>query len=286
ANSGVVRGVTFEGASTKGVWRPTDGQALTDSLLTAVATGGIYLNVHTTANPAGEIRGQLELAGGIGRAVEMDPQSEGGDITSDGHGTASATLTGAGMVFHATVSELTGPIQAAHFHQAPLGTNGGVVRPVTFDGQNLAGIWRAVDADPLDASKMVAFFADELYLNVHTQSNPGGEVRGQLDRVENVATTAAEPVGEGVPGAFALDQNYPNPFNPSTTIRFDLRESGHATLEVFDVLGRRVALLHDGPLAAGSYSVQFDGSRFASGVYAYRLTAGDQHITRSMQLAK
>src|SRR5690606_10310648 len=138
----------------------SDGEALTDSLAVALLTGGIYLNIHTAANPGGEIRGQVELAGGIGRAVEMDPESEGEEaaVESDGHGTASVSLTGAGLVFHATVSELTGPIGAAHFHRAPLGESGGVVRGVTFDGTNLSGVWRASDGESLDVPAMQAFF--------------------------------------------------------------------------------------------------------------------------------
>src|SRR5690606_6935618 len=149
-------GVSFEGGTTSGVWRPTDGEALTDSLLVQLLTGGLYLNVHTPDNPPGEVRGQVHLAGGFGRAVELDAASETDDVDSDGHGTAAVSLTGAGLVFHATVSELTGDIQAAHFHRAPLGESGGVVRGVSFEGMNLAGVWRASDDEPLDASALQA----------------------------------------------------------------------------------------------------------------------------------
>lgn len=285
-NAGVVRDVTFDGPTTSGVWMPRDGQELTDSLLIELLTGGIYLNIHTPDNPPGEIRGQVHLAGGIGRAVEMDPESQDAGVVSDGHGTASLSLTGEGLVYHATVSELTGEIGAAHFHQAPLGESGGVVRGVSFDGQNLRGVWRASDDEPLDAAALQAFFGDELYVNVHTEQYGAGEVRGQLDLVENPTSTAAEPVGEGIPGAFALDQNYPNPFNPVTSIMFDLPAASDATLEVFDAIGRRVALLHDGPLSAGQYRVQFSAGSLPSGVYFYRLTAGSDVEMRSMLLVK
>ena len=288
ANSGVVHGVTFDGGTTSGVWRASDSQALTDSLEVALLTGGIYLNVHTATNPGGEIRGQVELAGGIGRAVEMDPESEGAaaNVESEGHGTASVSLTGSGLVFHATVSELTGPIGAAHFHRAPLGESGGVLRGVTFDGANLAGVWRASDGEALDVSAMQAFFGDELYLNVHTEQYGGGEIRGQVDLAPNQTGTAAERDGSGIPESFGLGQNYPNPFNPSTTITMDLARSADARLEVFDALGRRVAVLHDGPLTGGRYTVTFDGSGLASGLYVYRLSAGNEQVMKTMILMK
>ena len=77
----------------------------------------------------------------------------------------------------------------------------------------------------------------------------------------------------GIPRVYALMQNYPNPFNPTTTIGYDLPNAGHVTLEIYDILGREVATLVDESQHAGLYSVRFDGSRYASGVYFYRILA-------------
>jgi hypothetical protein len=76
-----------------------------------------------------------------------------------------------------------------------------------------------------------------------------------------------------VPKTYALYQNYPNPFNPTTVIGYQLSAVSHVTLKVYDVLGREVATLVDGQQNAGVYKVSFDGSRFASGVYFYRINA-------------
>lgn len=89
-----------------------------------------------------------------------------------------------------------------------------------------------------------------------------------------------------VPGSFRLAQNYPNPFNPQTTIAYELAQSGFVTLDVYDLMGRRVRTLVSNVQPAGPQAVTFDASGLASGVYLYRLTAGTQTLTRSMLLMK
>jgi hypothetical protein len=90
----------------------------------------------------------------------------------------------------------------------------------------------------------------------------------------------------GIPDRFALHANYPNPFNPTTAIRFDLPRSSSATLEIFDLLGRTVAVLTRGQLSAGRHVYRWDASRAASGLYIYRLTAGEYVAERTLVLLK
>ena len=91
---------------------------------------------------------------------------------------------------------------------------------------------------------------------------------------------------EETPKAFTLDQNYPNPFNPSTTVRFTLPETAPVSLTVYDMLGRKVAVLADGVLAAGQHEVRFDASHLASGTYLYRLVTVEQTFVKQMILMK
>jgi hypothetical protein len=91
---------------------------------------------------------------------------------------------------------------------------------------------------------------------------------------------------EEVPSVYALDQNYPNPFNPSTTIRYDLPETSHVRLIVYDVLGRSVMHLVDAEKEAGRYEITFDGRDLASGTYFYELRAGDFTRVHKMTLMK
>jgi hypothetical protein len=72
-----------------------------------------------------------------------------------------------------------------------------------------------------------------------------------------------------------LGQNYPNPFNPATVIPFSLPRESRVRLEVFNIIGERVALLIDEVRPAGTYGERFDASRLASGVYVYRIRAND-----------
>jgi hypothetical protein len=83
------------------------------------------------------------------------------------------------------------------------------------------------------------------------------------------------PLSGGLPGRYALEQNFPNPFNPSTVIRYYLPAVARVTLKVFDVLGREIATLVDGPTQAGPHSVTWNASSVGSGVYFARLIAAD-----------
>lgn len=89
-----------------------------------------------------------------------------------------------------------------------------------------------------------------------------------------------------LPKEFALAQNYPNPFNPVTNLEYSLPEDVNVRLDIYNTLGQRVATLHDGPQVAGRYIINFDASHLASGLYIYRLQAGDFVETRKMLLVK
>ena len=78
-------------------------------------------------------------------------------------------------------------------------------------------------------------------------------------------------VGESRPQTFTLEANYPNPFNPVTTIPFTMADAGQVRIEIYDLIGRRVAVLTDRMYEAGRHNVRWDGSSAASGVYLIRM---------------
>jgi hypothetical protein len=120
-----------------------------------------------------------------------------------------------------------------------------------------------------------------------------GFVNGWGWAIDNLAIQDGAVAAADLPAARAvsLAQNAPNPFNPSTTIRFALPRRTEVSLRVFDVRGRLVKTLADGPRPAGQHAVEWDGRNdrgapAASGVYLYRLQAGEQTLQRRMLLVK
>ncbi len=98
--------------------------------------------------------------------------------------------------------------------------------------------------------------------------------------------TEIPPQGKGTPMTFSLAQNYPNPFNPNTKIQFTIVNRQLTIATVFDLLGRQVATLVNEVKEPGTYTVDFDGSTLASGVYFYKLTAGQYVQTCKMMLIR
>ena len=121
-------------------------------------------------------------------------------------------------------------------------------------------------------------------------SEPGNEDGNQrFNHITVDAGSLVTSVDDGVrelPDRVYLEQNYPNPFNPATQIRFSLPEPMPVTLEVFDVTGRHIETLADRPMAAGSHTLTFNAEQLSSGIYLYRLQAGDQRFTRRMMFVK
>tara|TARA_R110002124_G_scaffold286675_2_gene468236 strand:- start:11883 stop:17900 length:6018 start_codon:yes stop_codon:yes gene_type:complete len=105
-------------------------------------------------------------------------------------------------------------------------------------------------------------------------------------KINSGTSVSNEPLVD-LPQTVELQQNYPNPFNPSTTIAFGVPGNGTITLEVFDVLGRKVATLINGESkTAGRYIINFDARNLSSGMYIYRLQAGNIVITKKLTLIK
>jgi hypothetical protein len=120
--------------------------------------------------------------------------------------------------------------------------------------------------------------------------SPGSPVARLIETglrfVDDVSSSPAEQNVTAIPRAFALNQNYPNPFNPTTSIQYALPNAVDVRLEVFNLLGQKVASLVNARQPAGNYTVQFNAGNLASGVYFYKLQAGSNLATKKMMLVK
>jgi hypothetical protein len=119
-------------------------------------------------------------------------------------------------------------------------------------------------------------------------SNPNATAQFiDIDAFEVASSvTSVKTVDSGVPHNFELSQNYPNPFNPTTEIKYSIPKSGIVTLKVYNLLGQEVAALVNQEQKPGNYTVNFDASKLASGVYMYRIQSGDFSLTKKMVLLK
>lgn len=121
------------------------------------------------------------------------------------------------------------------------------------------------------------------------QSAASGKYSYRLRQVDYDGTASYSGVVEvdlSSPISFTLDQNYPNPFNPVTTIKYQVAEPSLVTLKVYDVIGNEVVVLVNKEQETGSYSINFNASKYASGMYIYKLTAGKFEKTLKMMLLK
>lgn len=121
---------------------------------------------------------------------------------------------------------------------------------------------------------------------VLTTNDPNNQTKTIPLRL-NVNNTVSNEEDPEIPRDIKLEQNFPNPFNPSTIINFELNRATNVSLEVYNVVGQKVAtLLNDETRSAGRHTISFDGSSLSSGIYIYRLVTPQESLTKRMTLIK
>lgn len=265
---GVVQGITFAGNHASGTWSSLGDQAIAD-----LFQGRMYVNVHSSTDPGGEIRGNLRYHDGV---VTGELTGTAAGTPSTAKGTIWGRFDEDSLEYAVTVAGLSSTYTGSHFHLSPAGT---MISPAPMSDSTGNGYW-------VYGNYFLDLLRGNIYFNVHSSTYPGGELRSNLVIGTGIATSVQAEEGE-TPLRTGLSQNYPNPFNPVTS--FDVTTTGaeRLTLEVFNVLGQRVAVLMDGEVVVGMHRVRFDASHLPSGLYLARLSGEHSSpLVRRMVLLK
>lgn len=203
---------------------------------------------------------------------------------------ALGIAVGSGSVFSsvddgATWTNISGPLTAAYCHALAgdtlfvSGSIGAsvVLRRTTDFGQT----WTVVSTAGLSNGA----FEDLAWKNGYLFGVRGVGQSG-VWRIQLSGTVGVDETDTPLPRDIALDQNFPNPFNPATTITYHLPSSGVVSLRVYDLLGREIATLVDGPAGAGTHQIQWNATQMPTGVYLVRLSTPSGAFTRRMMLVK
>jgi hypothetical protein len=173
------------------------------------------------------------------------------------------------------------------------GNNGGGI-PVSSDSTcvwNIAGAtWSVIPSKPAAVHNNSAAVTAKQFGDTVRVYCPGGSSQSattlNFDVIGCGSVVTGIPITNTVPLEYKLNQNYPNPFNPTTVITYQLPKSENVKITVFDLLGRETTVLVNEFKSAGTYNVEFDASALASGVYFYRIEAGDFKDVKKMILLK
>ncbi len=247
---------------------------------TALLTGRFYVNLHTTANPGGELRGQL-----VNLVIPIDTQQEVPPTiapTGAGFGLVAIDTLANALSYDVRVPGLSSAEAAAHIHGfAAAGVPAGVLVPIPLGAQKLGTY-------PYGAANEANVLAGLTYFNVHTANNPGGEIRGQIEGLPQPPPVLG--VGDGGPRVLAGLAAAPNPFGGRTVLSFQLARTGNVSMSIVGVDGRTVRNLPDAMYAPGAHTLEWDGrdddGRIAApGVYfALVRTPDGEKVTRLARL--
>lgn len=121
-------------------------------------------------------------------------------------------------------------------------------------------------------------------LGVHNPAFAFALLKASIEAVGGVVNV--EPIDNNLPHSYVLEQNYPNPFNPETKIQFSVPENAEVSLVIYDAIGNEIETLVSGQMAPGKYSYSWDASKYASGIYFYKLTSNNFIKVNKMVLVK
>jgi len=194
----------------EGYWDVNSSAPLDSAAVSYFDRGEVYANIHSSDFPGGEIRGNLVHSSLLFSNEPFDPHfkddlmlsaSMNGDeenppVATDGHGLATIYFNGdrTSATVNVTVDGLSGPIVSAHIHDGAAGANGPVIFPLTYVGNRIQ-----TEITGITPAQLAKFIDGGYYINVHTEENPGGEIRGQIFTEQDITFVANLDGAQEVP---------------------------------------------------------------------------------------
>lgn len=257
------------------------------NLMAALMKDSVYLNIHTPANPGGEIRGQLMTT----KKLHFDAWLNQAQITAGGgtpskasmaYGVSTLTLNASfdTLWYNVLFTGLTSNATMAHFHNAEPNASGAVVKDLMPMGNMISGMWTKTDAtQPLTPMLISELLKGNLYFVIHTDSNPGGEIRGNVTRLAR----------EGFIAEINGTQAVTNSGGQGTAVAsYDRDRTNLHYMIAFDGLGSDVTMAHFHKAVAGqSGGVIFDlDMPVNNGYYNYWTAANGFNNAQSLPLRR
>ncbi len=255
------------------------GSDLADNLV-EMLEGNLYLNIHTAANPNGEVRGQVYRYMREGYTIAPSGAQQVPMVNSTATGSGIVSIDRDQSNAHIMFTITAAMVQDVHFHNAVAGENGGVIFPM---GSLLANggvftYWKSTDAMPFTLANSIQFRNDSVYLNVHTTAFPNGEIRGQVWRgsvCDAMFTGIDEELGT------ADLKPWPVPATDQLNVRIPPGTKGNARVEVLDITG---ALVQVPNLTARTGILTLDVGAIPQGLYFVRIS--DVESTYTVRFVK
>ncbi len=193
--------------------------------------------------------------------------------TNGGVNWATVSLGGSGTTTLSSIKWITGTNMAYYIGRAATG--------LCYKSTNNGQTWTSMTTAGLSGLSHFDFVRDGSNIYGYCIATDGSVLK-----LTDAVTSVEDPVSN-IPAEFKLSQNYPNPFNPATTIEFSIPQASYVTLKVYNALGKEVASIVDAQMQPGNYSQQFvAAANLGSGVYFYKLTAGNFVETKKFVLTK
>jgi hypothetical protein len=244
--------------------------------------------------------GASEPAPTLSTAAGNDMGATGSAIKTinfrQGGGTAAPTVQVDGIRIGRTWNDLGGsvPVELTSFTAVP--ANGAInLSWKTSTEVNNRGFYVERSSDKTDWTSLTFVQGHQNSTSINTYSyvdrsvTQSGKYYYRLKQIDNDGSFKYSPVAEGdfsSPSVFSLNQNYPNPFNPSTSITYSLPEASNVKLIVYNAIGQPVKVLENGFKNAGTYKILFNAIELSSGIYFYKMEAGQFSQIRKMMLVK